>query len=220
MSYIPKVKICGLRTVDDARVCVEEGADYIGLNFVSSSPRLVSVSRAEAIIKYLHTSVPDFQRPKIVLLFYKNSSYFVEAVIKNLAHDYLQYVSDDPMVPGKSSPLFETKETRILSYRVRDKIDDDSLTFLDSKLLILDSYHEGAGGGTGETFPWDRVSEVHRPYLLAGGLNPENVGQALAQTRAYGVDVASGVESSPGTKDPDLIRKFIRNAKRAISNGN
>lgn len=221
MPSTPKVKICGLRSVEDVKVCVDAGADYIGLNFVPSSPRLISVSQADSILNYLHSVIPEFQRPKIVLLFYKNSSYFIEYALKRIPHDFVQYVSDDSLAPGFTSPLYQSPNSRIVSYRVRDSITDDSLSFLDSKLLILDSYTSSAGGGTGETFPWERVSKVKRPYLLAGGLTPENVSNALVQTGAFGVDVASGVESSPGVKDPELIRKFISNAKRTIShNGN
>ncbi|TGL36482.1 phosphoribosylanthranilate isomerase [Leptospira koniambonensis] len=220
MSKTPKVKICGIRKVDDLKICVEEGADLIGINFVSSSPRLVSPKEAEILITYLYVSVPAFLRPKIVFLFYKSSTQYIETLLKNLQHDYVQYVSDDSLAPGETSPLYQTKDSRIISYRVRGKVNDDSLHFLNSDLLILDSYKSDAGGGTGESFPWDQVSEVRRPYLLAGGLTPENVAKALSQTKAYGVDVASGVESSPGNKDQELIRKFIRNAKQFSYNGN
>ncbi|TGL59571.1 phosphoribosylanthranilate isomerase [Leptospira sarikeiensis] len=220
MSKTPKVKICGIRKVDDLKICVEEGADFVGLNFVSTSPRLVSPKEAEILITYLYTSVPEFLRPKIVFLFYKSSTHYIEPILKNLHHDYVQYVSDDSLAPGESSPLYQTRDSRILSYRVRGNVNDESLHFLDSELLILDSYNSAAGGGTGESFPWEQVSEVKRPYLLAGGLHPENVAKALSQTGAYGVDVASGVESSPGIKDQELIRNFIRNAKRFSYNGN
>lgn len=220
MSQTPKVKICGIRKVDDLKICVEEGADLIGINFVSSSPRLVSPKEAEILITYLYTSVPFFLRPKIVFLFYKSSTQYIESLLKNLTHDYVQYVSDDPLAPGGTSPLYQDKNSRILSYRVRGKVNDDSLHFLNSDLLILDSFNSDSGGGTGESFPWEQVSEVRRPYLLAGGLTPENVANALSRTNAYGVDVASGVESSPGNKDPELIRNFIRNAKRFSYNGN
>ncbi|TGK04103.1 phosphoribosylanthranilate isomerase [Leptospira langatensis] len=219
MSQLPKVKICGLRQVDDLKVSIEEGADLIGLNFVSSSPRLVSPKEAEILVTYLYTSVPSFLRPKIVFLFYKSSGSFIESILKNLEYDYVQYVSDDCLAPGNTSPLYQERDARIISYRVKGPVSDDSLSFLDSNLLILDSFNPAAGGGTGERFPWEYVSEVKRPYLLAGGLNPENVSEALAQTGAYGVDVASGVESSPGVKDPNLIRKFIQNAKRSANNG-
>ncbi|TGJ99239.1 phosphoribosylanthranilate isomerase [Leptospira semungkisensis] len=219
MSQTPKVKICGLRQVDDLKVSIEEGADLIGLNFVSTSPRLVSPKEAEILVTYLYTSVPSFLRPKIVFLFYKSAGSYIESILKNLEYDYVQYVSDDCLSPGYTSPLYQDRDSRILSYRVRGPVSDDSLSFLDSNLLILDSYNPSAGGGTGESFPWEHVSEVKRPYLLAGGLTPENVSKALQQTGAYGVDVASGVESSPGIKDPNLIRKFIQNAKRSANNG-
>ncbi len=219
MSTSPKVKICGLRTVDDVKVCVEEAADFIGLNFVASSPRLISCKEAETIVTYLHRIVPAFKRPKIVFLFYKNSNYFIQSVLQNIPHDYVQYVSDDPLAPGETSSLYQTKDSRIISYRVRGPITDNSLSSLHSDLLILDSYNSAAGGGTGEAFPWEYVTQIRRPYLLAGGLTPENVSQAITKTHAFGVDVASGVESSPGIKDPELIRKFIRNAKRTVYNG-
>ncbi|EQA43314.1 N-(5'phosphoribosyl)anthranilate isomerase [Leptospira broomii serovar Hurstbridge str. 5399] len=215
MSKIVKVKICGIKDPDILKLCVAEGADFVGLNFSPVSSRSISRFQAEHLLSYLKNSVPESARPKIVFLFYKNSISFVESILKTLPYDYLQFVNDDPLLPGRSSPLIGRKNRRILSYRVKNPINDDSLASLDSELLILDSYVSGSGGGTGEAFPWQYVRDVRRPYFLAGGLRADTVAKAIQELLPYGVDVASGVESSPGVKDPKLVREFIKNAKRA-----
>lgn len=215
MTEKVKVKICGIRDSDTMKLCVDEGADFIGLNFSPLSVRNISPSRAASLLSVLENGVPKFLRPKVVFLFYRNSLSFVESVLGSLPYDYLQYVSDDNLVPGNASPLYGQRNSRILSYRVQKPVSDEALSSLDSDLLILDSYVTGAGGGTGESFPWEYVRGVKRPFFLAGGLKPETVARAVREISPFGVDVASGVESSPGIKDRNSIVSFIRNAKQA-----
>lgn len=112
MSKIVKVKICGIKDPDILKLCVAEGADFVGLNFSPVSSRSISRFQAEHLLSYLKNSVPESARPKIVFLFYKNSISFVESILKTLPYDYLQFVNDDPLLPGRSSPLIGRKKPK------------------------------------------------------------------------------------------------------------
>ncbi|TGM10308.1 phosphoribosylanthranilate isomerase [Leptospira barantonii] len=207
-----KIKICGIRDLQIAKVCLDEGADYVGLNFVPSSPRKIALDDAQKIVEY-YTS--EKNSPKIVLLFYKNSFEEIESIRSALKHDFVQWVWDDPTLTNVDrEKLFG--ERQICSYRVTAPIDNETLKNVPGEFLILDSYSKGAGGGTGETFNWDFISKVDRKFLLAGGLNPTNVAQAIQTVKPFGVDVASGVESAPGVKDKEKVIQFIRNARTAL----
>ncbi|PJZ68594.1 N-(5'-phosphoribosyl)anthranilate isomerase [Leptospira perolatii] len=210
-----KVKICGIKDTEALTCCLEEGADFIGLNFSPVSARNISPQTAAKLLSYLENSSAGLEKPKVVFLFYKTPLPLIKFILKELPHDFRQWVTDDPLLPGLTSPLLGPYSKRIYSHRVTHREDDDSLTYLHSPLLILDSFVPGMGGGTGESFPWEFIKDVKRPFLLAGGLKPENVEKAVRTVKPYGVDVASGVESSPGVKDPNLIRQFIRNAKKS-----
>ncbi|MBW0434726.1 phosphoribosylanthranilate isomerase [Leptospira yasudae] len=208
-----KVKICGIRDLEIARICREEGADYVGLNFVPSSPRKIDLADAHKIVEFYRSQENS---PEIVLLFYKNSLEEMKTVISSLDHDFIQWVWDDPSVtPNIRETLFRKRQ--ICSYRVSAPITNEDLqSVVPGELLILDSYSKGAGGGTGETFNWEYVRGIERNFLLAGGLTPSNVAQAIRSVRPFGVDVASGVESSPGIKNAQKVIQFIRNAKSAL----
>lgn len=211
-AQTPKVKICGIRDLEIAKICKEEGADFVGLNFASSSPRKIDIATAQKIIQFYKSQTHS---PQVVLLFYKNSPEEIRTIRSALSHDYVQWVWDDPELTS----IYRIEllgENQICSYRVDKQILDGDLNSVPGEFLILDSYSKGAGGGTGESFNWDFVSKVTRKFLLAGGLNPENVASAIEKVKPFGVDVASGVESSPGQKDPQKIIEFIRNAKSVL----
>lgn len=208
----PNVKICGIRDLEIAKICLEEGADYVGLNFVPSSPRRITLKDAQKIVEYYAS---EKNSPKVVLLFYKNSLEEIESVRSALKHDFVQWVWDDPTLANVDREKLFGKH-QICSYRVTAPINDEDLKNVPGEFLILDSYSKGAGGGTGETFNWEFISKVERKFLLAGGLNPTNVAQAIQTLKPFGVDVASGVESSPGVKDKQKVIQFIRNARSAL----
>ncbi|EMK21596.1 phosphoribosylanthranilate isomerase [Leptospira kirschneri] len=201
-----KIKICGIKNIEIAKICKEEGADYIGLNFVSSSPRKIELSNAQKIVEYYRS---EKNSPEIVLLFYQNSFEEIESITSILDHDLVQWVWGDPSV-SKEKLL---GKRQICSYRVQAPINDQNLKDIVAEFLILDSYSKGIGGGTGETFNWEFISKIKRKFLLAGGLDPSNVVNAIEIVKPFGVDVASGVESSPGIKDPQKVIQFIRNVK-------
>lgn len=207
-----KIKICGIRDLEIAKICREEGADYIGLNFVPSSPRKIALEDAQKIAEFYKSAKNS---PEIVLLFYQNSPEEIRTIASSLYHHLVQWVWDDPKLSFADRKNLLGKR-QICSYRVHAPIYNEDLKDLPGEFLILDSYSKDAGGGTGETFNWDFTSGIERKFLLAGGLTPSNVSNAIQTVKPYGVDVASGVESSPGIKDPQKVIQFIRNTKSAL----
>lgn len=207
-----KIKICGIRDLEIAKICREEGADYIGLNFVPSSPRKISLKDAQKIVEFYRDTKNS---PEIVLLFYQNSPEEIRTVTSSLYHDLIQWVWDDPKLTFVDRKNLLGKR-QICSYRVHSPIHNEDLKNIPSELLILDSYSKDAGGGTGETFNWNFISRIERKFLLAGGLNSSNVSNAIRIVKPYGVDVASGVESSPGIKDSQKVIQFIRNVRLGL----
>jgi phosphoribosylanthranilate isomerase len=208
MNSEVQVKICGIRSLEMAQFCVDEGVDYIGINISPKSKRSVSLSKSIEII----TKIQNYNfQIQTVLLAFENKPSDIQEVITNSQPHYLQYVTRDQTI---SSEIWESFQIPLLpQIGVHQKITD--LDLPTTKLVILDSFHPKEGGGTGKSFPWDYVTNVKRHFFLAGGLEPENVSHAVRKIHPFGVDVASGVESSPGEKDKSLIRKFIKNAKSA-----
>ncbi|MCX6353355.1 MAG: phosphoribosylanthranilate isomerase [Candidatus Aureabacteria bacterium] len=205
-----KVKICGITTLDDARAAVSAGADAIGLVF-APSPRRISPERAREIVN----SLPPFVLTVGVCV--NESPERVREIISSCGVHYIQFHGDEPPEVcnafGKSA---------IKAVRMRDA---DSLRGMERyrvAALLLDSYVKGIHGGTAETFPWAHAAGAHSlgmPIILSGGLNAQNVVEAVKAVRPFAVDVSSGVESEPGKKDHRLMAEFIRLAK-SVENDN
>ncbi len=213
MNRETKVKICGICDPDIAVFCLEEGADFLGLNFSPTSVRKVSLDNAKNILGELEIASKSKKRKvSIVNLFYQNSNEEIEMICREIKSDLIQLIAKDEKV------VFEKLNVpipRIYSVGIEKKISDEDLQKYNSDFLILDTYKKGEGGGSGFAFDWDFIKDVRRNYLLAGGLTPENVFHAIKYLKPYGVDVASGVESAKGIKDKNKIREFIQNAKRS-----
>ena len=201
-----RVKICGITNQEDALMAVEAGADALGFVFYEKSPRHLSPLQAAAIIAQL----PPFVQ---------TVGLFVNAPVEevNWTADFCGL--DLVQLHGEESPEFCTEvDRRVLKvFRVRDA---SSLSSLDKYRVagyLLDAWSPAAPGGTGERFNWDlaAVAKGHGPVILAGGLTPDNVSQAVAKVHPYAVDVSSGVEAAPGRKDPAKVREFITRAKEA-----
>lgn len=203
-----RVKICGMTTPDDISAASEAGADAVGLNFYAQSPRYVSPQRA---IDLLRGFPPLLDA---VGVFVGLKTRHVCAIAFQLGLGGVQCFADhddlDDPFPFR----------RIAAFRVKDA---DSLKAIDQYLnacqavnrmpaaILVDAHVDGQLGGTGHTAPWNLLAN-HRPpvpLILAGGLTPENVAEAIRVVRPFGVDVASGVESAPGRKDADKVRRFI-----------
>ncbi|MEY2701126.1 MAG: N-(5phosphoribosyl)anthranilate isomerase [Pseudomonadota bacterium] len=207
-----RVKICGITRVEDADQAVAMGADALGLVFYSQSPRNVSLAQAKAITE----AVPAFVT--VVGLFVNPEPDLVASVLSTVPVDLLQFHGDeDAAFCGSFCRPY------IKALRMEAHVDPLSVMgrFTDAKALLLDAYHAGARGGTGESFDWARVpapGSSDLPVILAGGLDAANVRRALEQTQVYAVDVSSGVELGRGIKDHDKVASFIREV-REFDNG-
>ncbi len=221
---IPKVKICGLTQLDDAVVAAEEGADFLGFIFYPKSKRLVDEKQVLCMVKHLRSF--DYC-PTLVGVFVDFSAETISQILDYTGLDLAQLHGGEPpkLIGDLTSPLYKRsyKALRPQSYT---EAEADAEWFLppspnpDLPQLLVDAYHPNEYGGTGIVSDWDMAQKltVDVPQLLlAGGLTPANVTQAIHETGVWGVDVASGVEASPGIKDQDAVRAFIRAAKQARS---
>lgn len=202
-----RVKICGITNLHDALMAVEAGADALGFVFFQGSPRCISPENAAAIIR----SLPPFVQT--VGLFVNEKPATVNLVADQCGLDLVQ-------LHGEESPDYcaVVKRRIIKAFRVRDASSLDDMPDYRVAGCLLDAWSPAAHGGTGTTFNWDiaaRAASSH-PIILAGGLTPENVAEAVATVKPYAVDVSSGVESAPGIKDAGLVRAFIGAARQSI----
>jgi phosphoribosylanthranilate isomerase len=205
-----RVKICGITNLEDALAAVEAGADALGFNFYPKSPRSIEPERARAIIERL----PPFVTPVGVFV----NEYDLEAIARVVTCARLAVVQ----LHGDEPPAFcrqVAERWRVIkAVRVASEIDPRGLADYSVHALLLDAARPGAYGGTGERFNWElarRVARVVPTLILAGGLSPENVAEAIRLVRPYAVDVCTGVEARPGKKDPERMRAFIAVAKAA-----
>jgi len=200
-----RVKICGITNLPDAQVAVEAGADALGFNFYEKSPRCVSPATAAEISR----AQPPFTLR--VGVFVNPSEELVRRAIGECGLNLLQFHGDEPPEFCTQFGLMSMK-----AFRVRDAESLKELAKYHTDAWLLDAYVSDTFGGTGEKFNWHLAAELPksgRPVFLAGGLTPENVAEAIRQVQPFGVDVSSGVESSPGRKDPGKVRSFINSAK-------
>jgi len=200
-----RVKICGITNLADAQVAVEAGADALGFMFYDRSPRSISTKTAAEISRAL----PPFTLR--VGVFVNPSEELVFRAIGECGLSLLQFHGGEP--PGFCTQfgLMSMK-----AFRIRDAGSLKALPEYRTDAWLLDAYASDTLGGTGEKFNWNLVTEVPKlgkPVFLAGGLTPENVADAIRQVQPFGVDVSSGVESSPGKKDHAKVRAFIKMAK-------
>ncbi len=203
-----KIKICGITNVADALTAVESGADALGFVFYQPSPRNVSAKAAADIVRQL----PPFVAR--VGVFVDATEKAVLESVSLCGLDALQFHGDEtPEYCRKFSPLKVYK-----AFRVQGLESLQSLPLYKTDAWLLDSFVPDKPGGTGAKFNWDLAIEagkLGRPIILAGGLTPENVAEAVRKVRPYAVDVSGGVESSPGKKDHAKVRRFVVAAKAA-----
>jgi phosphoribosylanthranilate isomerase len=202
---VPKVKICGITRIADAIASVEAGADALGFMFYEQSPRCVSFKTAAKIIREVGPFVAK------VGVFVNASNAFVRRAILECGLDTLQFHGDESATLCREFGLKTIK-----AFRVRGKESFKEMRPYNEETWLLDSFVPGKLGGTGAQFNWKlarAAGKLHPRIILAGGLTPENVADAIRKVRPYGVDVSSGVESKPGKKDPEKIKEFVANAK-------
>lgn len=206
------IKICGVTTLDDARESVSTGADAIGLNFFVGSKRRVDEETARAIVAALPPEVEP------VGVFVNQSVEEIRRICSACGIRTAQLHGDEP--PELAASLPEVAVIRAFRVDERnleglgDRIHRDREAGARLRACLVDAYVQGGYGGTGRTAPWSLLASAWNrnewpPLILAGGLTPENVSEAVRAVRPWGVDVASGVESAPGRKDLDKVRRFI-----------
>jgi len=198
------VKICGVTNVEDARFALECGADAIGLNFYERSPRFITMERAQEIVSKL----PEHKSK--IGVFVNASRKRILEVIKTVNLSAVQLV-------GQHGPddLVNFESSVIKVFRVYPGFDVEVLRNYIIDAFLLDTYQDETYGGTGKTFDWNVAikAKEYGKVILSGGLNPENIEDAVKYVQPYGVDVSSGVELRPGRKDPKKIRDFIARAR-------
>lgn len=204
-----RVKICGITNLDDAQAAIEAGADLLGFNFYRQSARYVEPETARLIVEKIRSGG---RVPQLIGVFVNSSVPEVQSILREVNLDLAQLHGDESIamlvqVPGFKAvrpPSLDEAEKRAKAYAVANE-----------PALLIDAYRKGEYGGTGQIGDWSLAAQIARQYpiLLAGGLTPENVSEAIRQVQPWGVDVASGVESSPGKKDAAKMRAFVANAK-------
>lgn len=200
-------KICGITRIEDALAAVEAGADAIGLVFYPPSPRAVSVLQARAII----AALPPFVTT--VGLFVNASRCELNETLEAVALDLLQFHGDETPedCEGYHRPFIKA-----LRVKPGDDIAAACRVYSKASGLLLDAYVPGVPGGTGETFDWGLIpGNLPKPVILAGGLNPDNVAQAISRVQPYAVDVSGGVELYKGIKDHGKVRAFMNAVRGA-----
>jgi phosphoribosylanthranilate isomerase len=202
-----RIKICGITRPEDAAVAIAAGADAIGLVFYEASPRAVTIEQAKVICAQL----PPFVT--VVALTVNAESDFIEQILEPLPVTLLQFHGDES---EQQCQRYGHPYIKAIRMKLGVDIAKELQHFSTAQTLLLDAYQKGVPGGTGERFEWERIPVQYRDRIvLAGGLNPQNIQQAVQQVRPYAVDVSGGVEASHGIKDSYKIGEFIAGVHRA-----
>lgn len=207
-----KIKICGIKTLLDALTAIEAGADYLGFNFYPKSVRFTEKPVCAEITSVLKREHPQI---KLVGVFVNSPVDEIKDILQTCQLDLAQLHGDETpeMLASLNGKAF--KAIRLSAESVQTSV----YPFLKSAFepaMLIDAAVKGVYGGSGVTADWTAAAELAKKYplLLAGGLTPDNVADAVRQVRPWGVDVASGVESAPGEKDAGKMKAFVKEVKR------
>jgi phosphoribosylanthranilate isomerase len=204
-----KIKICGLTREEDALYCAELGADFLGFIFVPSTPRFIEPERAATIAARIREQQQDGV-PKIVGVFRDASNEYIREISKLVGLDMVQ-------LQGKETndEVRKLEIPVVKALRVGDTLPDTNAC-PNAQWLLFDTYDERRSGGTGRRFDWSLLATYERskPFFLSGGLTPENVGAGISLVRPDAIDLASGVESSPGVKDRSRVAALFERVRR------
>lgn len=206
-AYRTQIKICGLTRAEDVQTAVEAGADMLGFIHVPKSKRFVDVDRIEVLL----AGVPDSVASVVVVQ--NTSEETLDMLRDRLCFKWIQFHGDEPVELVRCYRGYQAQAI----YLDRDL--DEPLAKLDpgAPFNLLDSAVAGNSGGTGLTFDWSLLAEWPGNLMVAGGLNPDNVGDLIRDYAPWGVDVAGGVEAAPGVKDPQKVKAFIKAVRDAES---
>lgn len=209
-----RAKICGITRPQDIQAAVEAGADAIGLVFYEPSPRNVSIQLAKQLAQLIPAYV------NIVGLFVNATPEQVAQVLDQVPLDILQFHGDETAEQCQQIAQYNKRRW----YKaIQVKPDLDNLEIIQTirqyqqagaSAMLLDAWHPELKGGTGHSFDWTQFPKLDIPLILAGGLKPENVEDAIQMTQAYAVDVSGGVESAKGIKDQQLVERFMQGVQR------
>ena len=201
-----RIKICGVTNTRDAQLAVELGADYLGLNFYEPSPRYVSVDQAQLIAAAVAGAV------SLVGVFVNAMPTTVETIAAEVGLDLLQFHGDEGL-----TDLAPFAERAIKVLRLDMPPEPDLLDRWPGMWgYLVEGRHADLYGGSGDGWAYEMIGNLsrQRPFFVAGGLAPENVRDAMKRSRAWGVDVCSGVEAAPGIKDSKLMQEFFDEVRR------
>ncbi len=196
-----RVKICGITRHEDALEAARLGADAIGLVFYAPSARAVGITQAQDIVRGLPAFIT------VVGLFVNATADEIRAVLTQVRLDTLQFHGDET---PEQCRAYARPYIKAVSMRVGVDLRACARDYADSAALLLDTHDEHTPGGTGQTFDWSRIpGGLDKALILAGGLTPDNVAQAVRQVRPYAVDVSGGVETAKGIKSHQQMARFI-----------
>ncbi len=204
-----KIKICGIKTVNDALAAMEAGADLLGFNFYPPSPRFIDVGTCRDIMSVMR----KYGQITYVGVFVNASAASIRATLDTCGLNLAQLHGDETSeavrcLYGRAFKAFRGAPEKVNGFAREE-----------APALLVDASAKGVYGGTGLTADWKSAAELakHYPILLAGGLTPENVAAAVRRVQPWGVDVASGVESAPGVKDAQKMKAFVKQVRSAMT---
>ena len=208
MLRMVKVKICGITNYNDAMTSIELGADALGFNFYKKSPRNIDPSQAKSLIESL---------PPLVSMVGVFVDEFSPERVANIAHGV---GVGSVQLHGSEGPEYAKKISGVRvfkAFRIDDKFDIESISNFPANAFFLDTKDKLLKGGTGKSFDWTIALEIKKKgrIILAGGLKPENVFEAICKVQPYGIDVCSGIESEPGKKDRKKLEDLFYEVHRA-----
>ncbi|MGX9719716.1 phosphoribosylanthranilate isomerase [Stenotrophomonas acidaminiphila] len=209
MLFRTRIKFCGMTRAGDIRLASELGVDAIGFVFARGSARRVAPAEARAM-RQAATPMVD-----VVALFRDNSREEVREVMRTVRPSLLQFHGDEEDAFCRA---FNMPYLKAVAMGGTEAVTARSLQLAHPHAagFLLDSHAPGGSGGSGVAFDWAQVpAGLHRPFLLAGGIGPDNVFDAITRVQPWGVDVSSGIESAPGIKDGDRMRRFVEEVRRA-----
>lgn len=205
---MPKIKICGITNTDDAVEAIELGADILGLNFYPKSPRYIKPQKAEKIIRKFPAFVD------IAGVFVNADSETIRSTAGNLMLDWVQLHGDE--TPQFCDSLSNMPSQIIKAIRIKNGEDIEKIKNFPADAFLLDAYNPTLYGGTGNRFDWSKLPEITGYILgktfLAGGINPENVIDAIS-LGFYGIDICSGIEEKPGKKNHKKMEQLFKNIR-------
>jgi phosphoribosylanthranilate isomerase len=224
---VTRVKICGLTREEDALAAAQAGADFLGFVFVPASPRCIDADCAKRIVHYVRGWMKQEHERRLVDarcapfepreirfvgVFANQPVEEIDRIVRHAGLDVVQLHGDE-----SAEEVAAMRVPVIKAFRVGDEL-SEPVGYGAARWYLFDAAHGARLGGTGTTFDWSLVRDLseEKPFFLAGGLTPDNVGEAIRTVRPFGVDVASGVESAPGIKEQEKVRAFINRVRSEV----